>query len=313
MTDKKNTDQHKIQEQMNYCVPMQSTNVGDEIDLLELWNTIWSQRKVIFISTFMAAVLSIIVSLLLPNYYKAEVLLAPVSSGDKSQGLSSSLGGLGGLASLAGINIRSGTNVEESLSVLKSKRFIWGFIEQNNLMPILFENDWDKEKMKWIAGDPAKQPSSWDAYRAFVEDGILSAELSKESGLIKLSIEWIDPALASIWANKLVSRLNNILQIQAIERSQANLIFLNAELAKHQVTEFQQTLYTLIAEEQRSAMLANTQKNFAFRVIDPAVAPDKKSKPKRSIIVILSTFLAGALSVFIVLIRNSILSRVIKE
>jgi len=53
-------------------------------------------------------------------------------------------------------------------------------------------------------------------------------------------------------------------------------------------------------------MLANTQKEFAFEVIDKAVAPDRKAKPKRSLIVILSTLVAGFLVVIYDFIREGI-------
>lgn len=49
MTDNKPTQQDNNSPQpIGYVVPMQMNNQEDEIDLLELWNTIWSQRKVIF-------------------------------------------------------------------------------------------------------------------------------------------------------------------------------------------------------------------------------------------------------------------------
>lgn len=308
MSDKKDQEQQNNQQPMSYFIPMQMNEKEDGIDLLELWNTVWHQRKRIFISVFIAAVLSIIISLLLPNYYKAEVLLAPVTDED-SKGLSSALGSLGGLASLAGISVGSGTNSEESLSVLTSKKFIWEFINDIGLMPILFADDWDADKKRWVEDDLENQPSSWDAYRKLIDNRILTTSVDSNTGLVTVAVEWSDPVLAANWANELVARLNNYLRVQAIDRSDRSLKYLNEELLKSSVDDFQKTLYQLIADEQKSAMLANTQKDFAFRVIDPAVVPDKKSKPKRALIVILSMLLVGIISVFVILIKESILIR----
>jgi len=69
------------------------------------------------------------------------------------------------------------------------------------------------------------------------------------------------------------------------------------------------TLFDLIANEQKNVMLANTQKDFAFRVLDPAVEPDKKIKPKRSLIVILAVFVAGFLAALYAFIKEGIAKR----
>ncbi len=282
----------------------------DEIDLLEYWRVIWGKRKLIISVVFAAALLAAGVSLTMPNIYRAEVLLAPVSDeGSKSGGLSAALGGLGGLASMAGISLGGGGSVEENLAVLKSRKFLWMFIKDQKLMPILFEDDWDADKKAWIESDVEKQPSLWDAYRKFTKGGLLTVSKDKDSGLVTVGIEWVDAAQAALWANMLVSRLNEFLRQQAIGRSNGNLHYLNKELSRTHVADMRQALFELISQEQKKAMLANTQKEFAFQVIDKAVAPDKKVKPKRSLIVILSAFVSGFLAVIFVFIREGVQRR----
>ena len=75
----------------------------DEIDLRELFSVLWRGKKVIIAITAVFAVGSVLVALLIPNQYKASALLAPAQS--DGGGLSSALGQLGGLASLAGVSI----------------------------------------------------------------------------------------------------------------------------------------------------------------------------------------------------------------
>jgi len=281
----------------------------DEIDLLEYWNVLWKKKWLIVSTAFLAAVIAAGISLTMPNIYKAEVLLSPVSTDGKAGGLSSALGSLGGLASLAGVSMPSGGNVEENLAVLKSREFLWSFINDKKLMPILFEDAWDSETKQWQETDPEKQPSLWDAYRLFVKGGFLSVSTDKDSGLVHLSVEWTDAGLAAQWSNELVLRLNQYLRQKAIEKSHATLQYLNEELAKTQVEDQRRALFELISQEQKKAMLANTQKQFAFQIIDKAVAPDKKSKPKRALIVILTAFVVGFLMVILVFIREGIEKR----
>jgi len=282
----------------------------DEIDLLEYWRVIWGKRKLILGVVFAVVLLAAGISLMMPNIYRAEVMLAPVSvEGDQAGGLSSALGSLGGLASMAGISLGGGGSVEENLAVLKSREFLWQFIKDQKLMPILFEDDWDADKKAWGEGDPEDQPSLWDAYRLFTEDGLLSVATDKDSGLVTVGIVWRDAVVAADWANMLVNRLNEFLRQQAISRSNGNLHYLNKELSRTHVAEMRKALFELISQQQQKAMLANTQKEFAFQVIDKAVAPDKKAKPKRALIVILSAFVAGFLAVIFVFIREGIQRR----
>jgi len=277
----------------------------DEIDLLAYWNVIWKRKWLIIAVSFIAAVLASGYALSKPNIYRAEALLAPVGDGgSEGGGLSSMLGGLSGLASMAGVSLGGGGSVEQNLAVLKSRSFIWGFVDDEKLMPILFADDWDDEAKQWIENDEEDQPSLWDAWRLFNEEGLLSAAIDKDTGLVTIGIEWEDAELATLWVTKLVERLNAHLRKQAILQSTKKLSYLQQELAKTQVEEHRKILYELISTEQKQAMLANTQQEFAFRVIDAAFVPDKKIKPKRAIIVMISAFVAGFLCVIFVFIRE---------
>ncbi|MEJ2575081.1 MAG: GNVR domain-containing protein [Gammaproteobacteria bacterium] len=287
----------------------------DEIDLMAYWGIIRKRWKLIVGAMLAAAIVSAGISLLLPNIYEAQVLMAPVnfdlSSSGSGPGLASALGGsgLGSLASLAGISLGSRNSVEQNLAVLQSRAFLWDFIEDNKLMPILFKDDWDAGKKAWKESDPKAQPSLWDAYRKFIKKGMLNVSTDKDSGVVTVAVDWTNPALAADWANMLVGRLNDYLRKQAIARSEANLKYLNEALQKTSVADVQQAVFTLIAQEQKKVMVANTQKQYAFRVLDAAAPPDKKAKPHRSIIVLLSIFVAGFLAAAFVLVRESMQQR----
>lgn len=73
---------------------------NDEIDLIQLFKTIWAGRKIIYLSVALFFILGIIVAIISPVKYKASATLLP-SSEKKSGGL----GGLSSLAGLAGINL----------------------------------------------------------------------------------------------------------------------------------------------------------------------------------------------------------------
>lgn len=77
----------------------------DEIDLRELFATLWSGKWLIMLVTLMFALGGVAYALYKPNIYQASVLLAPANDEGNVGGIG---GQLGGLASLAGINLGSG-------------------------------------------------------------------------------------------------------------------------------------------------------------------------------------------------------------
>src|SRR5450759_1190163 len=210
---------------------------------------------------------------------------------------------------MAGISLGGGGSTDESLAVLKSRDFLWKFVQEKKLMPILFESEWDEQQKKWKETDPKKQPGQMDVYRLLNESGVLKVEVDKKTDLVTVTVEWEDAALAADWANALVEKLNQYLAQRTIARSESNLKYLNEELMRAQIEEMRKTRVDMIANEQKQAMLANTQKEFAFKVLDPAVDPDKKIKPKRSLIVIFTAFVAGFLAIVYAFIMEGIAKR----
>jgi uncharacterized protein involved in exopolysaccharide biosynthesis len=279
-----------------------------DIDIVEYFRVIWRHKVSITCSILIAAAIMAAGSFLIPNTYRAEVLMAPAAeSGDA--GLSSgALGALGSLGVIGGILEGSGllpgsTGVTaEHLAVLHSRSFVWEFVEQQQLLPELFADEWDFEAATWQ--DLKNAPTRWDVYELVVEDGLLSVITHEESGLFTLAVEWSDPEKAALWANGLVSHLNAYLREHEKKRTELNLAYLNEELERTQMAEVRQSLFSLITTELNNAMLANTQTEYAFRVLDPAVPPDEQVWPKRILLAAVTGFLAGLVAVFVAFFRE---------
>ena len=97
----------------------------DEIDLRELFRTLWAGKWLIGGISFSALVIAVVVALLLPNIYRAEALLAP-NQNEGAGGLSALAAQYGGLATLAGINLPEGSADKTALGleIIKSRKFI---------------------------------------------------------------------------------------------------------------------------------------------------------------------------------------------
>jgi uncharacterized protein involved in exopolysaccharide biosynthesis len=267
----------------------QDVSVDEEVDFVAFWHVLVKYKRLIFKVTLVATLVAAIGSFLIPNTYVGQVTLAAVHDDSKSP-LTGALGGLGGLVAMTGLSLGGGS-IDENLAVLKSREFLWRFVQEKKIMPILFKPNWFKDLLyEWSIMD---RPGQWHVYRLLVEDNKLGVFSDKDTGIVIVGIEWKDPVLAAQWANELVESLNKYLAKQSIERSEANLKYLREELKRTEVEEMRRTLFDLISQEQKNAMLAKTQKDFAFKVLDPAAEADRKSGPKRVLIVLLAMFLAG--------------------
>lgn len=76
---------------------------GKAADLVAIVKLIWEKRKRIILNCFYGGVLSIIVAFSIPKEYKSEVIIAPEIT-NTANGIA---GGLGALASMAGINMET--------------------------------------------------------------------------------------------------------------------------------------------------------------------------------------------------------------
>src|SRR6185503_13921362 len=140
---------------------------------------------------------------------------------------------------------------------------------------------WDAQARQW-KGDPKNWPTPARAVKYF-DQRIRTITRDKLSGLVTVSVDWKDPELAASWANALVQRLNAEMRVRAIERTNGAVAFLEKELGATSAVETRQAINRLMEAQINQRMLANVTEEFAFRVVDPALLPDKSDiiRPKK--------------------------------
>ena len=126
----------------------ESTN-QDEIDLRQLFDAILEGKWIIIALTTSLSIIAVLYSISLPNVYKSEALLSPVTGEGSSQAASN----IGGLASLAGINLQTQSvgNSTKALKKLRTLSFYEDNILPNIFLPDLMAlNSWDSKNNKII-------------------------------------------------------------------------------------------------------------------------------------------------------------------
>lgn len=289
----------------------------DEIDLRELFATLWRGKWIIIATTILFAAAGVFFALIKPNIYQASVLLAPAQDEGGVSGIS---GQLGGLANLAGISLGGGGSNQTVMAkeVLQSRAFLTNFIHRHNLIiPLMATEAWDMENEKWeinreiynpdadewLADDEGEslKPTNWDMVKQFRENH-LNLSSDEETGMVTLNIKNQSPPVAKQWAEWLVDDINEHMREQDVQEAEARIAYLEEKLNETNIAGMQQVFYQLIESETRTVMLANAQNEYIFKTVDPAVAPQEKSEPKRALIAIVATILGGMLGVFTVFV-----------
>jgi LPS O-antigen subunit length determinant protein (WzzB/FepE family) len=98
--------------------------------------------------------------------------------------------------------------------------------------------------------------------------------------------------------------VNDRLRGEAVRQADLSIQYLNKELATTNVVGVQQGIYALIQEQIGKSMVANVQREYAYRVIDPAVPPDVKASPLRAVIGSVGAIAGLILSLTYVLLRR---------
>lgn len=304
----------------------------DEINLLELWQVIWKRRK--FITYFSCAVvaLTVIVSLLMTNIYESKATIMTVESKSATGGseMAAALAAMGGgLASMIGTP--DSASAAEISTLLKSNILRSKIIKEYNLLPVLFSKQWDEEKKTWKKGTgfslnplvwvsklialikPAdkkavkKEPGVPDVYDGLRSlEKVVNIQEVKAKGLvgrentIVISAQFDDPEIAANLVNYFIAALNDHMSKEAKRVAALNKKYLEEQLPLNSDPLIKQKIYAMIAQQVETAMMAEVKENFSFKVIDPPMVPDKKLKPKRAQMVVLSFVVALFMAVFIV-------------
>jgi uncharacterized protein involved in exopolysaccharide biosynthesis len=279
----------------------------DEISLGDLVQTVRKAKWRVLTLTIAMTVSAGVAVFQVPKTYKAHVIVAPVSStGGAGQmgALSSMVSQFGGLASLAGISGTVDNKKAEAVAVLQSETLTQQFIEQNQLLPVLYRDKWDAGLKRWKETDPTRIPTLWTANQYF-GDKIRTVDSDTKTGMVTLTIAWNDPAVAANWANGLIKLTNDYLRQAAIEETERNISYLNGEAARTSVLEVRQAIYTILQTEIDKEMLARGSQEYALKVIDRAFPPERPASPRKVLWLLSGAVIGLILSVLSAFMRTS--------
>jgi LPS O-antigen subunit length determinant protein (WzzB/FepE family) len=272
--------------------------------LATVMTTVMQRWRLITAAVFGCAVVALVISLFMPKIYRAKIVVAPVMESEQvgASGLGTEINNeLGGIASLAGIDLGGDARKQQFLATLKSLGFARDFVASENLAPLLFPNLWDAKSGTWKPG--VKIPTLSAAARKFADHHRAITE-DRKTGMVTVLIDWTSPELAARLANRTIEMVNDRLRGEAVRNADLSIEYLEKELAKTSMVGVQQGINALIEQQIDKSMIANVQKEYAYKIIDPAITPDVKYSPQRALIACIGAIAGLVFSLAYVLLRR---------
>lgn len=268
----------------------------DEISLLEIATTIGEEKKTIAAITFAFAVVAAIVSLLMTPIYTAKTtFLVPSPSSGAAAGLANALGGLGVLAGGGAGSLLGGKSQDEMfVELLKTDTIANALIAEFKL-----QERYEKENNE-------------DTQRALANNTTIAP--IKKAGMISVEVEDEDPAFAAQLANAYIVQLKKLMETFAVTESQQRKEYYEGELIRakkelkgisdYREMKVRESVLAVLLSQYEMAVL-DSAKETIIQVADKATPPERRSKPKRTLMVIIAAMAGGFLSLLFVLVRRA--------
>jgi uncharacterized protein involved in exopolysaccharide biosynthesis len=234
----------------------------DEIDLKELFRALARRRRLILGITAASAVVALVVSLLLPVYYKAETRILPPQ--DKGSNLAAQLlGQAGGLIGIAGGAAGVKSQGELFVAMAKSRTVLDRMVDRFDLMK-LYKGKYRQDARKKLLG-------------------LLTVQQDRKSGIISLTVEDRDPKRAADMANAFVEELKSMAGGLAISEAGERRMFFEEQIrhtkeslarAEEEVKRFQQRTGAFQIDAQAKSIIegiANLRARIAAKEVEAKV------------------------------------------
>lgn len=308
----------------------------DEISLLDLVTPIVRDWKRIVALMLLACAIAAGVSFLVRPTYTATTSFVPESSTNLTLPSSlSMLAGQLGLSSGAAAGSLSPDFLVEVLHsrsvmepVLHTKFMLSGSADSAGSRPLI-------DLMGIEQDTPNKRLTL--AMRAL--DARLSTQINRRTGIITVEVEQLDPRLAADVANALVAELNRFNLERRKSQSREQRIFTQGRLAEAQkelrqaeeahqrflqanrsyvespvlffqanrlerAAQLKQEVYLTLSKSFEEASIAEVRDTPVLTMIDPAVAPFRRTAPNRKLYVIVAAIAAGLLGAGLAVMRE---------
>ncbi len=111
------------------------------------------------------------------------------------------------------------------------------------------------------------------------------------------------------WSGSSWDALNDHMTGESKRVALLNKAYLEGQVEKNPDFMIRQKIFSLIAQQIETAMMAEVKENFSFKILDPPIVPDRKIRPKRLQMAILALTASLLVAVLAAFVREYLASR----
>ena len=301
----------------------QQINYGDELNLRDLFLTLWAGKIYIILISIISIFIASFYLQTAERKYSVGYKLKPVGEIKNNPSYS----GLGGFASLAGIQLPTSSNNDFNIfkELITAQEVSEIVFENKTLIKEIFRSEWNetlnsysipsKSKIQIFVSDAKKlltgnkdenyMPPNPRRLATFINKNIQIGE-DKDTGFLKLTSETSKPKLMLSLIIEATKASDKIMRQRYVDFSIEPLAFYKEKLRTARSQEHREALAELISKEEQKLMFASKGKHF---IAEPYIKPTislHPTAPKPALILALSIVLGLFLGAFFVLMRHAI-------
>ena len=301
----------------------QNNELNDEIDLKDLFFTLWGGKFYIILVSIISVFLASFYLQSAVRKYSVEYNLKPVGEIKKGPSFS----GLGRFASLAGIQLPTSSNNDFNIfkELITSPEVSEVIFKNKKIIRDVFRSEWDetlnnysrppKSKIQIFVSDAKKlltgnidanyMPPNPRRLAIFIDKNIQIGE-NKDTGFLKFTSETSKPELMLSLIIEATKASDQIMRQRYVGFSTEPLAFYKEKLRTARSREHREALAELISKEEQKLMFASKGKHF---IAEPYISPIislHPTAPKPKLILALSLVLGLFLGAALVLMRHAI-------
>ena len=116
--------------------------------------------------------------------------------------------------------------------------------------------------------------------------------------------EHISPIFAKDFLSLVIREANSLKRQRDLDTTNNALEFLTAEFQRTSFKEIKISIQNLIESQLETRMLAKVNDEYSLSILEPPFIPELKSRPQRSVIVIISTLFGFLITIFCILVHH---------
>ena len=246
---------------------------------------------VVVIATF------ILTKTVMVKWYQATALIEPVPEGAVENRVEGGMGGFGG-SGMSSFLMATGmdSQAQEYLTILRSYTFNTGVALRHNLTSDLIPDDSGAEK-----------PTTQRQLKMQLFE-VLKARFKVDYSMQahNLGVHFIDrdPIRAEQILQFYLDDLRELQRQEAIKNASAAIVSLEKEATSTGDSLLRENLYALVARQVQRQKLAEVEADFAFKVLEAPISPDKQYSPRASLNCFVMMLLTPFLMVAVIVARQ---------